>query len=321
MYGDAYEKWFSSEWFVPKINKGQKQSEPKYTFERQIHPGMGAHISMLWVTAYNLVHLASEYCSMPSIKFQNNITSYDGSSWNLPELKKDFKEPIGKPKQQPNVIPPLLTKDLLLEDMTKLWRGALSNYQSDQLQQSYSVCSAKTNTQQGNYTNHQVICPFSWVSGLSLQQNNVTWIEDYFRSRSSVWENWKLSTDGDKIGFVPTPATKKDTEDIDFSQEFILNFSYSQTIRSITIFFMKSYGSKWVNSELSTKIWLTSSSSPNRQLLEERRMAGTHNKNTSEMYTEEIILQEPINANENFQIDASLVGGTTFKIMGIAVCS
>ena len=50
-------------------------------------------------------------------------------------------------------------------------------------------------------------------------------------------------------------------------------------------------------------------------------MLGTHNKNTSEMYTEEIILDSPIAAGKKLQLEAKLVGGETFKIMGLAVCS
>ncbi len=50
-------------------------------------------------------------------------------------------------------------------------------------------------------------------------------------------------------------------------------------------------------------------------------MLGTHNKNTSEMYTEEIILDKPVGAGEKIQLEATLVGGETFKIMGLAVCT
>ena len=46
-----------------------------------------------------------------------------------------------------------------------------------------------------------------------------------------------------------------------------------------------------------------------------------HGKNTSEMYTEEIVLHEPVAVGEKFQLEATLVGGSMFKIMGLAVCS
>lgn len=85
---------------------------------------------------------------------------------------------------------------------------------------------------------------------------------------------------------------------------------------------MKSYGDKWANSELEAKIWSVPSKNPHDKiLLEERKMLGTHNKNTSEMYTEEIILDKPVGAGEKIQLEATLVGGETFKIMGLAVCT
>jgi hypothetical protein len=39
------------------------------------------------------------------------------------------------------------------------------------------------------------------------------------------------------------------------------------------------------------------------------------------MYTEEIILKDPIGPGEILQLEAALSGGTTFKIMGLAICS
>ena len=306
VYGDTYEKWFSSEWWV------QERRKKTLTFDRQIHPGMGMHISSMWVTIYNLVHLASTYCSMPTPPHRmNNISEYEAGFWGLPDLKRDFKEPMGKPQPQPKGLPPELTKDLLLEDVTSLWRQSAANDQQQQQSYSTSTCSDDESTP---HQNHKVKCPFSWVSGLSLQQNNITFIQEYFRHQSSTWEGWELSEDGDKIGFIPSAITK--TSGKNSSQSMVLDFQYSQKIRSITFFFMRSYGTKWIDSELKAKVW-----SSNHQLLEERNMLGTHNKNTSEMYTEEIILSKPVDAGERLQLEAKLIGGETFKIMGLAVCS
>lgn len=307
VYGDAHEKWFSSEWFV------EDKRKKTVTFERQIHPGMGAHISSMWVTVYNLLNLASIYCSMPNPNGMKNISEYEPDLWGLPELKKEYKEPEGKPQQNPIGLPPELTKDLLLEDITSLWIRSANENQQMQLG---NKCADINTLHQSQRTSSltQLKCPFSWVSGLSLQQNNVTWIQEYFRIQSSTWEGWKLSEDGGKIGFIPSTTTPANGNNS--SHVFVLDFSYSQTIRSITFFFMKSYGAKWKSSEVETKVW-----SSNNEVLEERHMFGTHNKTTSEMYTEEIILTKPVDAGESFQIEIKLVGGETFKIMGLAVCS
>mmetsp|Transcript_6732 Transcript_6732/g.7655 ORF Transcript_6732/g.7655 Transcript_6732/m.7655 type:complete len:729 (-) Transcript_6732:267-2453(-) len=303
VYGDTYEKWFSSEWWV----KDKKKNT--FMFERQIHPGMGMHISSIWVTAYNLLHLASAYCSMPTPHRTDNI-EYEAGLWGLPGLKGEFKEPMGKPQPQPKGLPPELTKDLLLEDITSLWKQSATK---DQQQQSNITLTCSDQNRKDS-SSSQIKCPFSWVSGLSLQQNNITWIDEYFRHQSSTWEGWELSEDGGKIGFIPSVTSRASGKNS--SQLMVLDFEYSQKIRSVTFFFMKSYGTKWINSELEAKIW-----SSNHQLLEERNMLGTHKKNTSEMYTEEIVFNKPADSGDRLQLEVKLIGGETFKIMGLAVCS
>jgi hypothetical protein len=69
------------------------------------------------------------------------------------------------------------------------------------------------------------------VSGLSLQQNNITFIQEYFRHQSSIWEGWELSEDGDKIGFIPSEITQGQANGKNSGQLMVLDFQYSQKIR------------------------------------------------------------------------------------------
>jgi hypothetical protein len=313
VYGDTYETWFSSEWWVR-----DKAKAKQLTFERQIHPGMGMHISTIWVAAYNLLHLASTYCSMPTDVIthlsNNSISEYQAGLWGLPDLNKKFNQPKGKPQSQPKGLPPELTKELLLEDITPLWRQQSSAANNDG---ETSSCKFNKNNNNGVSSTAEVKCPFSWVSGLTLQQNDVSFIKEYFETQSSLREGWELSDDGGKLGFIPSSGATNEA-----NARMILDFTYSQKIQSVTIFFMKSYGTKWQNSELEIKIWSVPSTDQQDQiLLEQRNMSGTHNKETSEMYTEEIVLSKPVDAGEKMQLEFKLVGGETFKIMGLAVCS
>ena len=50
VYGDINETWFSSHGWP----------------ERQVHPGMSMHIVSTWLMVYNLLHLATTYCSIHS---------------------------------------------------------------------------------------------------------------------------------------------------------------------------------------------------------------------------------------------------------------
>jgi hypothetical protein len=301
VYGDSYETWFSSEWW--------KKAKNVVSFERQIHPGMGMHIASTWVTAYNLLHLVSSFCSLPDPDRPQNITEYEPGLWGLPELKKTEKEPKGKPRSQPKGLPPVLTKDLLLEDVTSLW-------QSDAEKMEPSISCKLSDQHHPSIQTMRVKCPFSWVSGLSLQQNNVTWVQERFQHQSSKWNGWQLSDDKDKIGFIPKQGISHAAN----STRMVLDFQFEQLIRSVTFFYMKSYGPKWSNSHLKATVWLPNGSG-GETLLEERYLMGVHNKNTSEMYTEEILLSEPVAAGEKFQLEATLLGGDMFKIMGLAVCS
>jgi hypothetical protein len=310
VYGDTYETWFSSQWWVQDKDK-------KYTFERQIHPGMGMHISTIWVAAYNLLHLASTYCSMPtdviSHLSNNKISEYQAGLWGLPDLNKKFNQPKGKPQSQPNGLPPELTKELLLEDVTPLWRQQSSAANNDGNNEKEQSCTFNTNSNNDVSSTAEVKCPFSWVSGLTLQQNDKPFVSEYFAKQFSLNEGWELSDDGGKLGFIPSLGS---------ANEAILDLNYSQKIQSVTLFFMKSYGTKWKNSELGVKIWsIPSTNHHDRKLLEKRNIFGTHNKNTSEMYTEEIVLSKPVDAGEKMQVEFKLAGGETFKIMGLAVCS
>ena len=137
VYGDTYETWFSSEWWVQDKTTKKKGS---MVFDRQIHPGMGMHIASIWVTAYNLLQLASTYCSIPTDVVNhlknNSISEYRAGLWGLPELDGRFKDPKGKPQSQPEGLPPELTKDLLLEDITSLWRDQSSTANRNRVQKS-----------------------------------------------------------------------------------------------------------------------------------------------------------------------------------------
>ena len=299
VYGDTYESWFSANWW----EKGR--------FEREIHPGMGMHIASTWVVVYGLLHLTTTFCSLP-VPNINDIFEYNTNEANkmgLPPLRKDLPQAKGKPKRPPKGMPPILTKELLIENVTALWKQA----------EHAATCKTTPIVRgQQRYKPERVKCPFSWVSGLSLQQNNQTWIQEYFQQYASRWEGWKLSDDGGKIGFIPTKQT---------DSYMVLDFpNVAQPLNTVTFFIMKSYGDKWRNSRLQVSTFESSSdgdntSKRNWKQLTSREMVGFHNKNTSEMYTESIPLSESIPKGASLRVAAHLVDGTSFKLMGLAICS
>ena len=106
---------------------------------------------------------------------------------------------------------------------------------------------------------------------------------------------------------------------------------------------MKSYGDKWGKSRVKVTILEAkqrsnsndnnnnnkgkSNNNNNNNALEfhnipfrEQTMEGFHDKKMSEMYTEEMELNELIYPPSMLQIRLQLISGTTFKVMGLAVC-
>jgi hypothetical protein len=306
VYGDTYESWFSANWWGDNEKK---------TFAREIHPGMGMHIAATWVVAYNLLNLVTTYCSIPLLpEDPANISAYYDGAMGLPSLRHDVAQPKGKPKPRPLGLPPPLTQDLLIEDVTQLWRQDSLKRQS----KATALLPTSTNSCDGKAAT-TTKCPFSWISGLSLQQNNKTWIDAYFRNRASTWQGWQLGDDGGKVGFVPTQPK---------NNSIVLDFvNVAQPIQSVTLFIMKSYGPKWDGSRLRLQTWLrndntdSNSNVINWEELNAKEVVGFHDKNTSEMYTEAIELTKPIERGTSLRVGAELVGGTMFKLMGLAVCS
>lgn len=294
VYGDTHESWFSPEgwWPSPKSD----------VMEREIHPGMGMHISTPWVVAYNVLNLATTYCSMESFHTESAKLEYNESAIakRIP-LKNWFTSVPGKPQPPPRGLPPLLTPELRLDNITEQWK-ALSAREDDLLRQ--------VNCYDESYSPTK--CIFSWVSGLSLQQNNKTWIEESFGVHQTGPTKWLLDDGGDKLGLVPSRV----------GDSTVLEFTnVKQPIGSITFFTMRSYGPKWEKSRLRVETsGRTRTQSPWEDLAE-HFFVGIHAKNTSEMYTEEVALADPVPIGGSLRLRYTLVDGTTFKIMGLAVCT
>lgn len=294
VYGDTRESWFSPEgwWPTPETE----------VMEREIHPGMGMHISVVYVVAYNILNLATTYCSMESFHTESANLEYNESSMakRIP-LKNWYTDVPGKPHSTPRGLPPILTPELRLDNVTDEWK-ALSDREDDLLQ--------AVDCRDASYSSTK--CIFSWVSGLSLQQNNQTWIEELFAVHETSPTKWSLEDDGGKLGLVPSKVG--DCTVLEFS-------NLKQPIGSITFFTLKSYGSNWENSRLRVETSGRMRAQSPWEDLAEHFFAGIHSKNTSEMYTEEIALPYPIPAGGSLRLRYTLVGGTTFKIMGLAVCT
>lgn len=260
------------------------------------------HIVTQWVIAYDLLTMATTFCSIEGYWHESPIEQYKDTKFSefLP-LRGDYSNIPGKPKSPPAGLPPKLTPSLNLEFVSQQWRAA--DAASRQKMSSMPTCDKAPRSR----------CIFSWVSGLSQQQNDLNWVEERFRTRVKVSRGWKLVDEGGKKGYMPTKIGDK----------MVLEFrNLSQPIESVTFFIMKSYGEKWKGSRLSVSVSeKDNEAAADWTILSERDMVGEHAKNTSETYPETMTLTHAVQLGSSLRVAYELSGGTTFKIMGLAVCS
>lgn len=304
VYADTHESWFSpSGWYDATASPGSKESK---IMSREIHPGMGMHISATWVTVYTMLHLVTTFCSLEWSQTGNSTLapwqddtqplSYD-RRLALPPLEGRFTVP-GKPQRPPrDLLPPPLDKHLSLENITELWRQQSLPSQD----MAWSSASSSCDKQRA------VRCPFSWVSSLNQQQKNVTYVREYFGQRMASNEGWNLITDHGKLGYVPVGGRNSS-----LTLEFL---DLTQPIRTVTLFIMKSYGPRWAGSRLNVAVV------QGETKLLTHTLEGFHDKHTSETYAESLQLERTILPLKPFRLLMELVDGETFKLMGVAVCS
>lgn len=283
VYGDTKETWFSpSGWY-----KGN-------TMVREIHPGMGMHIVSSWVAAYALLNLGLTYCTIEEWEIDSAVeVTTDKIPYQaiqgLPALRNTPVIP-GKPKPIPKGLLPALTTFLDLNEVTALWRSApVPN--SD-------FCPLN----EGKIGK----CPFSWISGISNAGKNATYAKEIFEKHSINGSAWVVDDGGGKVGISPSKSKK-------MVLEFLL---LKQPIHSITMFYMKSYGEKWSDSEIEVSAMVKKESMWNE--VRRNSIFGFHAKHTSEVYTDRMEID--VNVGADFRVVIELVGGTTFKVMGLAIC-
>ena len=289
VYKDTREEWLSPYgWYEEGVKDGK--------MEREIHPEMGMHIIASWVTSYNFLNLALTYCSIEGyLKQEEAATSKETGSgpipyhsiYGLPEIDTggitNFENKPDISHAHNRLPPPLYTRTLLLDDISSLWSGG--QLRTCDLGKSKS-------------------CPFGWMGGASGEDKNFRTVEKLFSNFTLRNDGWTMvDTDTAKLGWAPMKG-----------KTWELDFPFSAT--SISILYMKSYGEKWESSRVRCEIENLDTNS----IVETELLEGTHNKTTSETYSSRFNLKRKSSSVKGFRIRLTLVGGTYFKMMGLALC-
>ncbi|KAL9182251.1 hypothetical protein ACHAXT_012903 [Thalassiosira profunda] len=309
VYGDTKEWWFSSHWYE------------EGAYQRAVHPHMGMHISMVWIVAFNLMNLATTYCSLPPSNRLNSLhrrhhAGIEGQSqgvWDygyqsangLPTLRAT-KKLEGGPKEKPRGIPPPLTADLSLEHITQRWRD-------DSESNAHKWSTLKECMDKGHIDDDvgpkslPKPCIYSWVSNLERRLDNPKRLTDKLKPFMTSNEGWSAADDNGKLGWVPSSGV---------GSKFTMEWKkIQQPVRAVTWMIMRSYGEKWEGSKLKVDVWSGAT------LLASEEIAGTHEKKTSETYNIKMRLEEEgVAVGSDLKISFDLIGGSTFKISGMAIC-
>ena len=277
---------------------------------------MGMHIAMVWVVAFNLLNLVTTYCSLPISNLSGqrihsgNEKKSDGK-WDygyvpengLPTLRAS-KQLEGGPAQKPRGLPPMLTQTLSLERISDVWREDTS--ENADLWATPSECQAQGHRSEGE--DHEPLpkpCIYSWVANLERRLDNPQRLTDKLKPHMASNEGWSAADDNNKLGWVPSGLGSK----------FTLEFKrISHEVHAVTWMIMRSYGEKWSDSRLKVDVYSGS------ELIKTEEVIGYHEKKTSETYNIKMKLARGVKAGEDVRIQLELVGGSTFKISGMAVC-
>ena len=113
--------------------------------------------------------------------------------------------------------------------------------------------------------------------------------------------------DNNKLGWVPSNG---------LGSKFTMEWKrITQQVRAVTWMIMRSYGEKWDGSMLRVEVWSGDT------LMAKKDIEGYHNKKTSETYNIKMKLDgDGVAIGKDLKVTFELVGGSTFKISGQAIC-
>ena len=326
---------------------------------KDVHFGHWAHQTIAWSMGFASLELLSNYCddeyvarskmlNQTQANKEDALQIHHGASNTSATITADID--IGKDGNgnvtnsvllQKNhlFLPPALTRKTMLKQSAIDFTTALET-----ARKSYTTlnCSAKNESSKRN-SNHteegqEVLvldmspCIVSWIAtpgGFDAGSINRFMKKNSRTSGKPIdgWQTEKNMKDGwsNKIGWVANKA----------NATFTLQFDNIQKdVNAVTIFFLRSYGEKWENSRAKFLISRVTKEetkgadgdgdgrdSDGTNVFLEDEISGVHNDTHSLTLSQELNLSDTIHKGENLSIKVDLLSGSTFKIMGMMICT
>jgi len=261
----------------------KKWKKDKYA--TKVHFGSAAHQAATWVTAFGLLQVFVDACADGVFDSTTTKSTTNAADW---------------PKDSEWSMPPPLTEDLVIANVTEHWnKGTID-------------CAAMT-TNNNNATSSRNPCVLTWIAA-PTGIFSASKLQQFMTQHVSHNDGWGSRQDKELYGW----SNKLGWEAKKPNAKFTMTMAAVQKpLRTVTIFYMKSYGEKWANATARVTVAVPGDS----QNYVVQDLLGYHNSNTSITYTERIQLPQVVAAGSDLELSVELVGGTTFKITGMMFCN
>jgi hypothetical protein len=257
---------------------------------------MAFHIILAWLLLFNIMDSLFQMLEIERTQVIDSLDPHFSES-NVGDFKYDV---VRLPDAQ---LPPL-TSNLLVEDVPNLWKEELSR--KDFLK---SFCNDNS-----DYSSHP--CEFAWISCRVCKTKTAGDIHNFLLTVTTHIEGWRA--EGNPIQ-PPRAGWVAFQPNASFG---ILLKEIEIPIRTVTILAMKSYCEQWMGSKLKLSLEVIRSANATDTLVSSFEIEGYHEEKTSVLLKHKFQLAEnnyPMKGG-SLQINATLIGGSAFKISGMALC-
>ena len=281
-YADAVRDYVYADW-QNNVVKAAWKMDPKWGAQGNIHPGMGVHIMSTWVLAYSMLQIGLETCSTATQQkpFSDRVTP----EFSPPEL---FDGPR----------PPLTTEQLTTIKTGELWKESAAAREGECLDR--------------QVRKGQEQCSFMWFANRLSDFKSVASIQEKMETVLTYNDGWKAGGPAfaSKHGWLAEQPNATFT---------MVMPNVTSDVLSISILSLKSYSEDWVGSRLEIRVF-----SEDAAPVSTFHIDGYHDDTkTSVILPHALVLEEPqvIKKGRPLRLEFELVGGKSFKISGMAICS
>jgi len=275
-------------------------------YKEEVHFGAGGHMLILWTLAYGMLDAVTTYCDDEMWQLERNgrlpqdatVTNASSSPFTFNPHAKHLVD---------KYMPPPLTNETMLEKISKEW--------------SSSARLREARCSDGNTADQLSAqpCAFAFIAGPEGYTPSKGKLEGYlrpFRTQNDGFECQDDMKDGwsRKLGYVAIKAGASVTFEVKDIQ---------QDVRYVMLDYLKSYGDKWSNSQARFTASVMKKDEEAYKEVHQFTLDGFHDATASITYSAKEDVGEFAMAKigDSFRLHIELIGGNTFKIMGMMFCN